>query len=311
VRRDSGLVGIVTALALAVSGAGTLACAGPSTAPQSAQAADATGAPAEGQTGDLAGAPGGPAPTGNPPPSAAPPSSPTQPSPSASSASSPSSANAPAATPARLSPAEALGRLHQGIDVSWHSGQVDWRQVAAEGHGFVVIKASEGVDDPDPAFAEHWRGAGEAGLVRGAYHFYVTEDDPEAQARLFIDTVELEPGDLVPVVDVELIGHNTQPGLADRLRTYLGIIEEHFGAKPIIYTGANFWDAHLTPDFGDYPLWVAEYGVAEPRIPAGWETWHLWQWQGDVQVQGVEKEADLSRTNRPEVDLTPLLVPAE
>jgi hypothetical protein len=25
----------------------------------------------------------------------------------------------------------------------------------------------------------------------------------------------------------------------------------------------------------------------------------------------VEKEADLSRTNRPEVDLTPLLVPAE
>ena len=32
--------------------------------------------------------------------------------------------------------------------------------------------------------------------MRGAYHFYVTEDDPEAQAKLFIETVDLEPGDV-------------------------------------------------------------------------------------------------------------------
>jgi lysozyme len=199
--------------------------------------------------------------------------------------------------------------LEQGIDVSDHSGEVDWKAVKQAGHSFAFVKATEGVDLRDPLFAEHWRLAGQAGLVRGAYHFFVTEDDPAEQARFFISTVRLSPGDLVPVVDVELIGHDTTPGLDGRLRTWLEAVEAHYRVRPIIYTTANFWDRHLTADFGDYPLWVAEYGVEEPRLPAGWSTWHLWQWRENAAIAGVEKGADLSRVNRGGVDLSPLLVP--
>lgn len=199
--------------------------------------------------------------------------------------------------------------LTDGIDLSGHSGTVDWQQVRAAGHSFAFVKATEGVDLADPAFATHWPAMKAAGITRGAYHFYVTEDDPEAQAAFFTSKVPLEPGDLAPVVDLETLGHNTKPGLVDRFKVYLTALEAHYGVPPIIYTSAKFWDAHMNDQFGAYPLWVAEYEVDTPNIPIGWTTWHLWQWQGDAQVPGVTKTADLNRLGPSDADRTALVVP--
>jgi len=195
----------------------------------------------------------------------------------------------------------------RGIDVSHHSGEVDWHQVAAAGYDFAYVKATEGVDALDPKFAEHWRALAELDVYRGAYHFYVSEDDPEEQARFFLDTVDWRPGDLRPVVDVELIGHGTEPGLADRLRRFVEIVEKEVGVAPVVYTMPNFWDANLGAGFEEYPLWVAEYGVAEPRLPERWDGWHIWQHAEDQEVSGVEKGADLSRVH-PDVDFRTLLI---
>lgn len=197
----------------------------------------------------------------------------------------------------------------RGIDVSHYSGAVDWGAVRGAGVHFAYVKATEGVDAADPAFASHWEELGkDPSILRGAYHFYVTEDDPEEQARFFLSTVTLRPGDLPPVVDIEILGHGTQPGLADRLATFLGIVERETGTRPIIYTSPNFWNAHLTDRFGDYPLWVAEYGVGTPVTPEGWDDWTLWQWEKDVDVPGIEKGADLSHLH-PDVDLESFRIP--
>lgn len=185
----------------------------------------------------------------------------------------------------------------RGLDVSHHNGAVDWETVCEGGFGFVYLKASEGVDDPDPLFADHWRAAGALGLPRGAYHFYVTEDDPDAQADLFLSTLGGEVGELVPVVDVELIGHGTAPGLPHRLRRFLDRVQAELGVRPMIYTDPNFWDANFGPGFEEHALWVAEYGVAEPHVPREWEDWHLWQYAENRRVDGVEKEVDLNRVH--------------
>jgi len=230
----------------------------------------------------------------------------------AESAPSPAQAAAATAEPASsppVDPAAIASRLAHGIDLSHHDGGVDWTDVAAAGHTFAIVKASEGVDNPDPSFPGHWPAMKEAGLIRGAYHFYVTEDDPAEQAKLFIATVDLQPGDLAPAVDIELLGHDTRPGLPARLKTFLSILEQHYGVKPIIYTGPNFWDANLDATFGDHPLWVAEYGVSDPRLPAGWTEWHLWQYSQDVTVPGVEKAVDASHVNRTGADLGALVIP--
>jgi len=196
----------------------------------------------------------------------------------------------------------------QGVDVSHYSGAIDWGRVRDAGYSFAYVKATEGVDDADPSFATHWEELAAAGLHRGAYHFYVTEDDPEEQARFFLSVAKLGPGDLPPAVDIEVLGHGTKPGLAERVRTFLETLERETGTRPIIYTGPKFWNAHLGEGFADYPLWLAEYGTSEPTVPEGWERWTLWQWQGEAAVPGVEKDADVSRLH-PELGLLELRIP--
>ncbi|UCH94112.1 MAG: glycoside hydrolase family 25 protein [Candidatus Aminicenantes bacterium] len=195
----------------------------------------------------------------------------------------------------------------KGIDVSHFSGSVDWQKVKPAGYTFAFAKATEGVDFMDPTFQDHWQEIKKAGLIRGAYHFYVTEDDPELQADFFIKNVSLRPGDLLPALDIESIGKGTKPGLVQRLKKFLGILEKHYGVKPIIYTGPKFWNSHLNDHFGAYPLWIAEYGVNEPVNPKGWKEWHLWQWKENATVPGVEKGADLSIFNHKEKDFSSLL----
>lgn len=181
-----------------------------------------------------------------------------------------------------------------GIDVSHHSGRVDWTAVRDAGYRFAYVKCSEGVDNPDTAFGGHWRALRALDLPRGAYHFYVTEDDPRAQARFFASRLQGDAGTLPPVVDIEVVGHGTRGDMTDTLRVFLREFETLTGTRPMLYTGPSFWDSHLRPVFGEYPLWLAEYGVVMPKVPFGWTGWLLWQTAKDQVVPGVEKVADVS-----------------
>lgn len=199
-------------------------------------------------------------------------------------------------------------KMMRGIDVSHFCGKVDWQKVKDAGYRFAFAKATEGVDLKDPSFDLYWGKIKEMGLKRGAYHFYVTEDDPTDQANFFIQNVSLQTGDFLPTVDIEHIGHGTKPGLVERLKIFLGILENHFGVKPMVYTSRKFWNSHLNDHFNQYPLWIAEYGVETPTIPKGWKVWHIWQWKENAVIPGVEKSADLNVFNQKEKDFSSLLL---
>jgi lysozyme len=109
-------------------------------------------------------------------------------------------------------------------------------------------------------------------------------------------------------MDIEIIGDSTKPGLVERFKKFLAVLENYYGTKPIIYTGPKSWNSHLDKHFGTYPLWIAEYGVGEPVDPKGWKEWHLWQWRENVDVPGVEKGADLTVFNSREKDFSSLLL---
>jgi len=195
-----------------------------------------------------------------------------------------------------------------GIDVSHFSGDVDWSQVRKADSRFAFLKATEGNDWVDPTFQKHMTAAKQAGLVRGAYHFFVAHDDPEPQAENFIKNVTLEPGDLPPVVDVETMSSRPVDDLPARLRTWLKMVEDHYGVKPIIYTSPRFWNNEVKADFSDHPLWVAEYRDDLPTVPQGWLGWVFWQNQGDQKTPGVGKTADLNYFNGGMADLKRLLM---
>lgn len=181
-----------------------------------------------------------------------------------------------------------------GVDISHHSGDIDWTAIREAGFSFAYVKATEGVDNPDARFEEHWQTLRSMDFPRGAYHFYVTEDDPAEQARFFASRLREDAGTLPPVVDVELLGHGTHGDMTEELLQFLEAFEEETGCRPMIYTGPVFWDRYYRPEFSRYPLWLTEVGVIMPKVPFGWKNWTLWQRKIEQTMDGVEKDADIS-----------------
>src|SRR4026207_1273253 len=95
-----------------------------------------------------------------------------------------------------------------GIDVSKYQQTISWdavkeMKVKDIQLGFVFIKATEGIIKTDPQFRRNWKKSKQAGMIRGAYHFFLATKDGREQAENFISSVDLEEGDLPPVVDIE------------------------------------------------------------------------------------------------------------
>ena len=184
-----------------------------------------------------------------------------------------------------------------GIDVSKWQGSINWPSVQEAGIAFAFARATYGNSVKDSFFDANWPAMKAAGIIRGAYHFFLATEDPAQQADFFISTVgSLDPGDLPPVIDVES-GSGTSSNLAANVQTWLTTVEQGLGRKPIIYTAPSYWNANLTSAFGDYPLWVAEYGVSSPKAVNGWSNWTFWQHSSTGNVNGVNGAVDLDYFN--------------
>lgn len=185
----------------------------------------------------------------------------------------------------------------RGIDVSHHQGAIDWTQVHPAGVRFAFMKATEGETYVDSEFSTNWANSKAGGLLRGAYHFFRAGSSAETQADHFLSTVDLSPGDLPPVLDVELSdGVESTPVIAG-VQAWLASVQDAVGVKPILYTSPGFWNGLGTDRFGNYPLWVAHYGVEEPRLPSGWTAWTFWQYSDSGTTDGVDGNVDLDVFN--------------
>ncbi len=192
-----------------------------------------------------------------------------------------------------------------GIDVSYYQGTVNWQSVKAAGNTFAFARATYGSTKVDPQFSINWPAMKAAGIIRGTYHFYVSSNDPAAQANLFLETVgSLGSTDLPPVLDVEAGGGTTN--LVSGVQQWLDIVEQQLGRTPMIYTGPSFWNENMTSDFGNYPLWVAEYGVSTPKQTNGWNNWAFWQYSQSGSVAGISP-VDMDYFNGSRNDLLALI----
>jgi lysozyme len=199
-----------------------------------------------------------------------------------------------------------------GIDVSKYQSAIAWEEVKAMNVknirlGFAFIKATEGIGNTDPRFKRNWKKSKEAGIYRGAYHFFIASKDGRMQAENFIDKVELEKGDLPPVLDIEQLNGTTTAQLKAEVKKWLSIVENHYGVKPIIYTNVDFYSRYLGSEFDEYPLWVAHYYQPEqPRINRGWI---FWQHSDEGRVNGINSPVDFNVFSGDSSEFIALLIP--
>jgi lysozyme len=185
-----------------------------------------------------------------------------------------------------------------GIDVSVYQGTIDWTQVKAAGITFAFIRISDGLPPIDTKFHQNWAGARAAGVIRGVYQFYRSDEDAIAQADLLLDTMgTLEPGDLPPVADVESTDGMTPEQIAAHLRTWIDRVQAGTGRRPIIYSGPSFWTTKVggTSAFADIPLWLANWTSGCPDVPTGFTTWTFWQNSSTGRVDGISGAVDLDK----------------
>jgi lysozyme len=180
----------------------------------------------------------------------------------------------------------------RGIDVSHHQGPIDWRRVAADDIAFAVIKATEGGDHVDDAFAANLRQARAAGLAVGAYHFFTFCRPGADQARNFISVVPRDQPLLPPVVDIEFGGNCPQrpsPEQLDaELQAFLGPVEAAFGKPAIVYVTDEAAGAYAGQIVGR-PRWLRSLAL-RPRQ----DDWIYWQYHNRGRVDGISGDVDLN-----------------
>lgn len=185
------------------------------------------------------------------------------------------------------------GHQVRGVDVSRYQTHVEWSEVRKNDITFAFIKATEGFYRQDDLFAAHWQESGAAGLRRGAYHFYRPNQMALLQALNFIRVVELETGDLPPVLDVETLGEARPEKLREGVQIWLDLVEDHFNVRPILYTNYEFYRQYLEGYFDDYPLWIAHYQVPRLRIaPGPRKKLKFWQHTDRGAVGGIQGRVD-------------------
>jgi lysozyme len=203
-----------------------------------------------------------------------------------------------------------VGYSMHGIDVSHYQGDINWKMLKQTRQGkfpveFIFMKATEGGDFSDDRFVANFDSAKVHGFIRGAYHFYNPKTDADKQADFFIRSVKLEPGDLPPVLDIEMKSKDVKK-LQQDLKIWLRKVENHYGVKPIIYASYKFKTKYLNDSiFNTYPYWIAHYYVDSVRYQGEWK---FWQHTDVGTLPGIDEKVDLNVFNGSFSELKNILI---
>lgn len=178
----------------------------------------------------------------------------------------------------------------QGIDVSNAQGARFAWGLQRGRIQFGAAKATEGLGFLDPDFGRNWdamwRLQDDHRLPRFAYHFFHPGLDPREQAQVFVSTVRahgLLAGDNL-MADFEVTDGLPPAVVAGRGVQFLRHCNELApGHRVLPYMSPSFAAAGHSAGMESWHLWVADYGVPRPAVPAPWSSWAFWQ-RGDSPI---------------------------
>lgn len=194
-----------------------------------------------------------------------------------------------------------------GIDISHYQGRIDWTELRKTEHPlkYIFIRATMGTNGKDAYFKYNWKHAQEHHFLRGAYHYYRPNENSTKQFDNFKKTVKISPGDLPPVLDVEVYSKYGAENLRRGVLNWLRLCEEHYGIKPIVYAGSDFYNTLLRGHLDDYIIWIADYTPPHRRL--NHIPWNFHQFTERVRIKGIATPVDGNRFNGSLADLYKLI----
>lgn len=203
-----------------------------------------------------------------------------------------------------------------GIDVSYWQGHMDWDQLRlpCEEDGrvsgkipvphnrrpvqFTFIRTTKGDTLVDAHYQRNYNEAKRLGIPRGAYHFLTNSASGKVQAELFLSHVIFEPGDLPPVLDVEI----DSPAIVAKAKEWLAAVEDSCGTKAIVYSNMNVYNKWIKGDpiLSTRDLWLAKPRGEMPTEP----NCQFWQFTHEGHVWGIiDNVVDINMFNGTQQEL--------
>ncbi|MFN0249927.1 MAG: GH25 family lysozyme [Kofleriaceae bacterium] len=182
---------------------------------------------------------------------------------------------------------------------------VDWLRVQASGRTFAYVRAANGCTI-EAAFSSEWRAMEDARITRGAWQSLRADEDAAEQALRFLKAVELQRGDLPPMLDLEHLAHLSAATIAAMIATWVSVVEPELEARhgvvlrAVLRATSVSWPADQTAHEVDrYGLWIVDpFNFTTPltpraRHPDDW-TFH----QYTLGTRGIPGAAGVVRLDR-------------
>lgn len=197
--------------------------------------------------------------------------------------------------------------IANGIDVSKHNGNINWKAVRDSGFNHAVIRAGYGNNNTDQKFDTNALAAVNLGLVSGIYWFSyaLNPDMARFEGMYAVNHAKKYWESCMIAYDAEYdtriraakVGINLQKEeLTKMAYEFLRVVKNN-GFMPCLYTNndytKNFFDIdYLKKEFPDLYIWYARYGKEDDNIyylPAD-----MWQYSSHGQVNGVNGSVDMN-----------------
>lgn len=183
-----------------------------------------------------------------------------------------------------------------GIDLSNHSGKVDFKKLKKEKIDFIYFKVSEGENHKDKSFEKYYKSALKNDFLIGYYHFYRFDKNPIKQAHFFIKQLKGKKHSLPLVIDVEEWGNKINKPKKDIIKdigVFIKTIEKLSNKKVMIYTNESGYKTYIQKQYDDYLTWICSF---KKTIKID-NKWTLWQHSHKARYDSVEGWVDLNTFN--------------
>ena len=186
-----------------------------------------------------------------------------------------------------------------GLDLSFWQGYIHWGQLSlpCDEDGsvsgkipaprnqrpvqFAFIRVTKSDSLVDSLYQRYYNEAKKLGIPCGAYHFLTDTVSGKVQADAFLSYARLEPGDLPPVLDVEI----DSPNIIEKAKEWLEIVENKCGINAIIYTNMHVYGKWIKNDviLNKHDLWLAKPRGEMPDV----SNCKFWQFTHEGHVWGI------------------------
>jgi len=175
------------------------------------------------------------------------------------------------------------------MDNSSHSGKVDFAIAKKAGIDGVIIRMIVVGRTYDAAYFTNWANSSNHFSIRGIY----VNAGTIIQCQNTLDEIDKQfplkfpPLGIWVAIELQITGNfNNGLWLASQLATRNRGIVGIYSAK---WVQDRDDKAHLFPELGNFPLWVAHYArVKNPLLPSYWTVYDLWQYSADGNNRGGE-----------------------